>query len=486
MTTPLNLSQRTLAMEAQQRLVSGDPRGALPPLQRLIAEIPDDPRILTMLGVCLNQIGNAPGAIKALRRAIELGVADPGIFVSLAQAHAHAGEFEAAERTYARVQQMAPAHPAAAAGRAGMLVTLGRRDEALAIVRDALALHPGDPALLLEWSRADRQTESAVIVSALEQAVARPDLHPGARAQLLFELCARLERDADYDRAWHAAERANALLARPYDHAEFASAVDAVRTNWSRDAIAAMPTGSNSDERPVFIVGMPRSGTSLVEQIIQSHPDAFGGGELNIVQGIARKHFGDWSRALPGSITAPVLDAFAADLLGAMTRRATGAARRVTDKTPRNWRSLGVLCRALPNARFVHCVRDATDTCLSCYFLDLQGDYPFKHDPVDLARYYRGYRELMDHWKSVLDGRLIEVRYEDLTADPDARIRELIEFLGLPFDERCLRPHESDRIVRTSSNEQVRQAIYRSSVRRWRRFADHLGPMREALGPYAD
>jgi hypothetical protein len=234
---------------------------------------------------------------------------------------------------------------------------------------------------------------------------------------------------------------------------------------------------------------MPRSGTSLVEQILASHPDVHAQGELDDI--------GLIFESLPAAvgIDSPVvqcLDSLTGDMLDGLARRYldriagnAGKARRVTDKMPHNFLYLGLIDLLFPRARVLHCVRDPLDTCVSCYVQQLGEFHAYAGDLANLGRYYRQYRHLMAHWKSALRLPMLEVCYEDLVADQRAVTESMLEFCGLGWDDRVLRFYESGRLTVTQSYQQVRRPMYQSSVGRWKNYNKFLGPLKEALGDIA-
>ncbi|MBI3462463.1 MAG: sulfotransferase [Planctomycetes bacterium] len=241
----------------------------------------------------------------------------------------------------------------------------------------------------------------------------------------------------------------------------------------------------NPTEVPVFVVGMPRSGTTLVEQILASHPDVFGAGELpdipSIVDTLPR--YAPNQMRYPGCLAflgPPVIRGFA-DAYLKRVRTLDATSERVVDKWPLNYLHLGLMALLFPRARIVHCRRDPLDTCLSCYFQRFRGDHEYSYDLAHLGSYYRTYERLISHWREVLPMPVLELHYEALIDDPQATSERLLAFCGLSWQERCLRFHESPRPVSTASNWQVRHPLYRSAVQRWRNYEAHLGPLRDAL-----
>jgi len=319
-----------------------------------------------------------------------------------------------------------------------------------------------------------------------------PGLPPGPTggAMLQFSAATLLDRLRRYDEAFERARLANDLAARAlrrHDPAAFSAEVSAKINYFSRDRLAALPRAAHGSRRPVFVVGMPRSGTSLVEEILGSHPRVYGAGELQALRLVARDLSAAGGRKYPGSL-APASDAeagrAAAQYLSAVDALAPGA-ERVIDKQPFNFLLLGLVELLFPECRVIHCVRDPLDTCLSCYMTNFEQANAFKFDLGHLGSYYRDYHRLMVHWKSVLGVPILDVRYEDVVANLEGQTRRMLEFLDLPWDERCLRFHENLRVVHTASRDQVRRPVYGSSVGRWRRYEKHLRPLLEALGPAA-
>jgi hypothetical protein len=251
-------------------------------------------------------------------------------------------------------------------------------------------------------------------------------------------------------------------------------------------ALFARLQGSGSpSERPVFVVGMPRSGTSLVEQILAAHPQVHGAGEIGLLPALAARLRGPSGAGFPACVSelgAPDLQRLAQAYLGGLKPLGAGKAR-ITDKTVGAFELLGLAHLILPNARIIHCRRDPRDVCVSCFSTRFSGGHDYAYDLAELGRYWRSYDRLMAHWRAVLPpGRIFEVQYEALVEDLEGWARRLIAHLGLEWDDACLRFHDSAREVRTASFAQVRRPIYKGSVGRWRRFEAHLGPLIEALG----
>lgn len=265
-----------------------------------------------------------------------------------------------------------------------------------------------------------------------------------------------------------------------YDPDANARLTDTLMEIFDRAAIERLRGGGDPSQMPVFVLGMPRSGTTLTEQIIASHPAVYGAGELNDMQRLSRRGnapFPDNLRALDPA----TLSAWGAEYVAGLRRHAPEA-QRITDKMPANFMLVGLIHLMLPNAKIIHVNRNPVDTCVSCFTKLFSHGQKFSYDLAELGRYYADYARLMQHWRDVLPpGAFFDVRYEDIVADKAHEARRLIEFIGLEWDDACIDFHKTERAVRTASFTQVRQPIYTSSVERWRAYEKFLGPLLDAL-----
>ena len=285
----------------------------------------------------------------------------------------------------------------------------------------------------------------------------------------------RPERPRRGDGLFDAANAIRRQLA-PFDPAGFERLVDRLIARFTREFFEASASLGEDDETPVLVLGMPRSGTTLVERFLSSHPAVGAGGELVF-----------WNERAPSVVDAPDEGLVRAapktrrDYL-AVLRGIGPRALRVTDKMPFNFLWIGLIRALFPRARFVHCRRQPVDTCLSIYQTQFAAPLGFASTRGDLVSYFRQYERLMDHWRSVLPAdRLLEVAYEDATRDPEGTARALVRFCGLPWDEACLRPERNAGAVKTANKWEARQPVYRTSVDRWRRYEPWLGELRSLL-----
>jgi len=263
--------------------------------------------------------------------------------------------------------------------------------------------------------------------------------------------------------------------------------IDRLIEVFSAEFLAAGADGGADSEQPVFIVGVPRSGTTLVEQILASHPRIRGGGELPFLPVIAKQHGTaeqPWFNAIAG-VGPRQCRVLGEDYLAKLRESVPEADRtadRLTDKLPDNFLRIGLIRRILPRARIIHCRRDPRDTALSIFFHHFSGLHPYAWDLADIGSYYRGYLKLMEHWRRVVPAdRLLEVRYEDLVANLEGETRRMLAFLGVEWDPRCLEFHRTERFLVSASNAEVRRPLYTSAIERWRRYETHLAPFTAAL-----
>ena len=296
----------------------------------------------------------------------------------------------------------------------------------------------------------------------------------------------------DYETAFNHYREGNRLRELVFDRAAHRDLVARIESTFSSDEVRALRcrgTG-NETEEPVFIVGMPRSGTTLVEQILASHPEVVGAGELPDIRAIAgtlpRYAGGKPYPEAVADLPVPAFRGFADHYLSLRERIREPETRRVIDKMPGNFLHVGLVRLLFPKARVIHLVRDARDTCLSCWFHRFRSGHEYASDLDDLGFYYRLQERLMEFWKRELPGFVHTLYYEELIEDPESRVLELLAFCGLDWDPACLRFHETRRPVATASNSQVRRPLNRSGLARWKHYEGHLDPLFESLRKYAD
>ena len=290
-----------------------------------------------------------------------------------------------------------------------------------------------------------------------------------------------------YDEAFEQAKRANFIRRPRYNADSHDREIEKSIEYFSPRRLRCLPRASYRDTKPVFVVGMPRSGTSLTEQILASHPGVYGAGELDFINRVFEGTLGMLSATVAEFPSC--LDRLSVDRADGMAqiylepmKSLSPNALRIVDKMPLNFLHLGLISLLLPEAKIIHCRRDPLDNCLSCHMTNFVVAHDYKYELNNLGRFYRIHDRVMAHWKSVLDLPILEVDYEKVVADPEGQARRMVEFVGLPWDDRCVQFHKTKRAVVTASVAQVRKPIYSSSVQRWRNYEKHLGPLKQVLG----
>lgn len=459
-------------------LTLGKSAAAEAQFRQAIADKPKLAEAHINLGVVLSATQRLQDAENALRGALKLKPADPSARSHLGQILLHRGRLDLARIEFEKAAKVAPGNAGVLFGLGVLARSEGRFDEAQDLFRRALA---ADPQMGTAWAAiAGLRTmtpEQADWRREAERAAARMQAVPD-EASVRFAIGKYFDDVGQYEQAFASYRRANELLktvATPYDNEVHAQHIDDMIRVYTPQAIARARAGGSVSTKPVFVIGMPRSGTSLAEQILASHPAVAGAGELPFWNDAARRHDESARKDL---LEAPLLEQLASEYLSTLRQRCPEA-RHVVDKMPRNADFLGVIYSAFPQARIIYMRRDPIDTCLSCYFQHFTTTLNYTLDLSDLARYYTEHARLMAHWRKVLPpGTILDVPYEELVADQETWTRKILAFLGLEWDERCLRFNETQRPVVTSSYWQVRQRIYGSSVRRWRNYSKFVGPLR--------
>jgi tetratricopeptide (TPR) repeat protein len=382
-----------------------------------------------------------------------------------------------AEAQFEKVLRVAPRHAPALHGMGRVARTDGRFDEAGALFNRALEVNPKMPGAwaALVGLRKMGPSDGAWLDRAEE--IAAGGISPMEEAGIRFAMGKYCDDVREFERAFKNYKRANELLktlAERYEPTVRTRFVDDLIRVHTREAISHAEGGASASMKPLFVVGMPRSGTSLVEQIIASHPAASGAGELQFWNAAMHKYAAVIRRKPLGE---PITKDLAEGYLRALTG-CCGDALRIVDKAPLNCDYLGVIHSVFPNARIIYMQRDPIDTCLSCYFQQFPATLNFAMDLSDLAHYYREHQRLMAHWRAVLPpGTVLDVPYAELVADQEGWTRRILDFIGLEWDQRCLDFHSTKRAVATASYWQVRQRIYSDSVQRWRNYRKFIGPL---------
>ncbi len=464
----------------------GDIAGALDVLQKTLAIHPDNPDALFNYGLAQRDADAREAAANATKRSLELQADNLEGHLLLVSILIGLARPKEAETVIAAGLGRWPDNPVLLAHQGIIMEIEGDQEGARDVLRRALEIDPACVPAHHAFATSGGDPDDPARIDQIEALITGGGLPPDQESLLHFTAgrrCLKAGRDDEgfthYDQGNALKREALAQIGKGYDPQAEERRVDEIIRCFGAGDFAG--PGGSSLETPVFIVGMPRSGTSLTEQILASHPLVAGAGELREINAIAAE-----MRRSMGFPLAPLPEPALKDAAAAYLARLTeigGAAKRVTDKMPTNFLHLGLIARLFPNARVIHTRRDPMDSGLSCYFQNFQGGgnayiYSFQQ----IGHFYCLYQRLMDHWCSVLPLKMLEIDYEALVGDQEGESRKMIEFVGLEWDDACLDFHQTERSVSTASKSQVRQPIYKSSVGAWRRFEARLAPLAKALG----
>jgi predicted Zn-dependent protease len=458
-------------------------------LRHALKQSPHLPLIWRGLAQTLFDGGRFAEAEDAIEQALDVEPELPESWVLLGNIRARRLRSEGALAAYDRALGLKPDQPRVLLSQGHVLKTLGRRAECEAVYHESVRRYPEFAEAYCSLADLKNYEFTDAELDAMRALAARTGVESGELAQLHFALGRALEQRENYDGSfahYAAGNRARRRVAT-FDAAAFEDKSRRVIESFGAAFLAAHAGGGCPDAGPIFIVGLPRSGSTLVEQILASHPAVQGTMELpNLVTIVRELDSAAGVRDRYPESVAP-LGAGEIAALGARyiaeTRELRAGRERFIDKMPNNFSHVGLLQLILPNATIVDVRRHPMDACFSAFKQYFAQGQSFAFDLEDLGRYYRTYLRLMDHWDRVLPGKVLCIAYEDLIADTEGQVRRLLAHCQLPFDSACLRFYETRRAVRTASSEQVRQPIYDSSVGYWRRYAAHLEPLRWSLGP---
>jgi tetratricopeptide (TPR) repeat protein len=455
----------------------GRPQEALIHCRRALELEPDSAEAELLVGNALFDLGLLDEAAASYARALDLKPDYTEAHIAAGKVLRQTGRIAAAEESCRKALGLATDSSEALALLGEIQADRGRFDDAEQLFRRAIAIAPDQPEAWAGLARYRKMQPDAAWLAAAQRLLGK-SVGVGQEINLRYALGKYFDDVQDYDNAFSSYRVANELKKRgaaKYDGARLTRRIDQIIALYDADWLRRARAQGNESRRPVFIIGMPRSGTTLTEQILASHPEAFGCGELRFWHS-ARVDYE--SSALRGAEDRGAIPAAAEKYLSLLASLSADASR-VIDKMPANFMNLGLIHAAFPHARILHMRRNPLDTGLSIYFQIFSNTHLYANDLEDIAHYFTQYSRLMVHWRATLaEGTILEVPYEKLVADPEAWVREIVQFVGLPWDPRCLRPNETERTVITASNWQVRQRISTSAAGRWRNYERYLGPLR--------
>ncbi|KGJ97395.1 tetratricopeptide repeat-containing sulfotransferase family protein [Colwellia psychrerythraea] len=405
----------------------------------------------------------------------------------LATSHQKLGYVIEAEREYYNAIKLEPNSYISYLGLGQLFEDIGKPEQSADAYRQAMKCAPNKQDALASLLELSKFVDIAKEIVQAESILAK--LKNREKALVGYGLGKAYEQQKNYDAAFEAYNVAN--IARredsgTFNREAFDSRIEGMMQLFSTEFFKARQGWGNSSKRPIFIVGLPRSGTSLTEQILASHPQCFGAGELNVLTDLATgtpDRLGNAKISWPETasyLSKQQIDELAEDYLDGSGKRSPDTARKVVDKQPLNFWHLGLIAMAFPNARIIHCTRDIRDCGLSIFTQNFNETQSWSTDLEDIAYYWRGYKRLMQHFKQISGLEILDVNYEYTVSDIEKQGRSLLDFVGLSWDEDVLNFHKSERAVQTPSRWQVRQPLYQSSKARWRNYQCYLSPLIKA------
>ena len=477
---------RAIRMLAELAWRIGRSRDAEHLLRRAIEIAPGFTAARAQLALVLGRMGRPAEALPLLDQLFEEAPEDISNLNLKAATVGRLGDFDEAIQLYEHVLQRAPKQPRVWLSYGHMLKTVGRLEEGIAAYRKAIELNPNLGEAWFSLSNLKTVKFDEADIAAMRATLDRSDLKDDDRFHLDFALGKAMHDAGRADEAFAHYSSGNALRrkSQPYDRADTATAVDRAIAAFTREAFEERAGGGCQAPDPIFIVGMPRAGSTLVEQILSSHSMVEGTSELPDLPALARREPGYAKGSLQLS---PVERAS----LGEEYLRRTSVQRRTDrpyfiDKLPNNWLFVPFIQLILPSAKIIDARRHPLGCCFSNFRQHFARGQAFSYDLTDLGSYYSNYVRLMARVDKVLPGRVHRVIYEKMVDDTEAEVRALLDYCGLEFEPACLTFYETERAVRTASSEQVRRPIYREAIEEWQRYEHHLGPLKEALGGVLD
>ncbi len=464
------------------------PEEAIVSCDAALALSPDYVEALSNRGNALKGLKRHEEALQCYDRALALKPESAEILNNRGLALAELHRAEEGLASMEKALALKPAYSDVYANQAVLLSELGRLDEASSAIRRAITLNPRRAVLYHTLTESCRLAPNEPLIEAMKGlAKDMTSLDVKEQVYLHFALAAALA-DADCEQSFEHLRAGNSLKRKQtaYNEAAMLGAMERTRDLLTDDLIQSNRGLGDPSRAPVFIVGMPRSGSTLIEQVLASHPEVFGAGEIDVFPTTLAEFRGHGRTGVLFPDAVPELSGehfrqIGADYIGRLNRLAP-AAERITDKMLDNFRFAGLIHLALPNARFIHARRDPLDTCFSCFSKLFVDGLSYTYNLSELGRYYRAYEALMAHWLKVLPKSvMLEVQYEDLVGDYERQARRIIAHCGLEWNTRCLDFHATERQVRTASKTQVRQPLYKHAIGRARKSKAQLAPLLEAL-----
>ena len=490
--TPINLGPLDIGNELK-KAVQYHQTGKLPEAEKIYRKIltvdPNHSDSLHLLGLIAHQAGKSLTAVELIHKAIRKRPHNPVYYNNLGNVLKDQGRLDDAVSCFQKALRLNPDAAETCINLGNALKFQGKIETAEAIYRKALSIKPDFISAYYNLAQLKAFGENDEAFKTLDSIQKNRNLSAKETVEIHFTLGKMYADSGDHDRAfqnYYAGNEFNKKFREPafnLDH--FEKQISLYINTFDSDFFTRKKDCGVETELPVFIIGMPRSGTTLVEQILSSHPHVFGAGELSfinqMINTLFQQNIGLSFSEILQTLDLRIVKHFADQYLNRLCASFKGA-MRITDKLPGNFLNLWFIALLFPNVKIVHCRRHPVDTCLSCYFTNFDRDLGYTYDLKTLGLYYRQYQRLMTHWHQVLPAPVLDVQYEELVENQVAVSRKMVKFCGVEWDDHCLEFYKNDRPVETASGVQVRRKIYSTAVGRWKNYENRLTPLIEALG----
>lgn len=467
----------------------GESRKAVAAYKHAIELNPRQSNYCLNLGGVLIELEELDEAVECFNQVLKLNPEDQKAYMGLGKARNAQGNLDQAVASYQKAISIDPANAKCYSELGGAYGDHGETDKAISALQKALEIDPKLISVYPELTRNKKFIEPDADVKAMESLFSMKEITDTKKSDLAFSLGKAYEDLGEFDKSMEFVIRAARLKRNSFDYSieKSSKKFDRIKQVFSADFFSEYADVGDPDRTPIFVLGMPRSGTSLVEQILASHPAVFGAGELNnittVYQSLDKSIDDPKSNAFPEALIGLGPDDFAS--LGkqyvASIREYSAQAAFIVDKMPHNFLHIGFIRAILPNARIIHCTREPLDNCLSLFKTGFHKGQLYSYDQCELGQYYKLYLELMDYWKTTLPGFIHDLNYEELVNHQEEQTKRLLQYCELPWDDACMNFHKTRRKIKTASNAQVIRPIYQNSVKLWTRYENYLKPLISSL-----
>lgn len=447
---------------------------------------PDNAMVHALAGSCCQSLGNAKKLVYHYEMSLKINPKLVDSMIRLGGYYQSTGDFVRAEDYFNQALLITPDSPAALSIKANFLVKTGNKDEAYAIVRDLIDSRRETPYTLNVYAElCVDYDEVENFIKLSEECLTRKDANNTIKRDLGYALGHIYDRAGEYDMAFEKYNMANELFYGAFDLEALVDYSDKIIDIYNKDFFMHAPKNTETIKKPIFIIGMPRSGTSLTEQVLSQHSRVYGAGELTFIRDIVKHHC-----MLNNKVHLKAINSFSDTDVKNIARdyiekidALSGGAEKVTDKMPSNYLYVGLIAQLFPGAKILHCRRDPRDTCLSIFFQNFSVMQPFSSNLENIANVYMDYDRLMRHWTENLNVQMYEVHYEDLVGDFDRKVGGILSYCELEWEDQCLEFYKSKRNVSTASFNQVNKPIYNKSVARWKNYKKYITEIENILEP---